>query len=395
MAEPTDIAAPSIRAFARAKLAELAERGILRRIETSERGPHQEVLRGGRRLVSFSDNDYLGLSHDPRVKRAAAEAVERYGAGAGASRLITGTTPLYDALEARLAAFKGHEAAVVFGSGYLANLGAVPVLAGRGDLLLVDRLAHACLFAGAQLAQSSGAKLRPFRHNDLAQLEHLLERHRGDHARALILTDGVFSMDGDQAPLAALSALAARFDAWLFVDDAHGLGVLGGGRGTAAEQGVKLETGMGTLSKALGSYGGYVTGPQAVIDLIKSRARSLIYTTGLPPAALGAALAALYILEAEPERSTRPRALATRFCKALGLPAPESAVVPLILGAPAKALEAQVALEAAGFLVVAIRPPTVPQGTARLRLSFCADHREADVDRLAEAVRPLRPQAEG
>ncbi len=377
---------PSLAEFARRKLAELAERGILRRLATSRRGPHQEVERGGRRLVAFCDNDYLGLTQDPRVKAAAQAAIEAHGAGAGASRHITGNPPLYEALEARIAAFKGHEAAVVFGSGYLANVGTVPILAGRGDLILVDELAHACLFAGAQLG---GARFCRFRHNDVADAERLLATRRHRHERALIVTDGVFSMDGDQAPLAALHDLAERHDAWLYVDDAHGLGVLGEGRGTAAEQGVTLPLGMGTLSKALGSYGGYVSGPGPLIDLIKSRARSLIYTTGLPAAATAAALAALEIIESEPARCRRPLAHARRFAARLGLPEPASAIVPLILGTPQAAMAAQKALEDAGFLVVAIRPPTVPEGTARLRLSFTAAHRESDVDRLAEAVRTL------
>lgn len=385
MVEPavTD-ARRTIADFARERLAELAERGLLRRLEVSARGPAQEVVRGGRRLVSFSDNDYLGLSHDPRVKAAAACAMENFGAGAGSSRLITGHHPAIAALEEHLAAFKGHQAAVVFGSGYLANLGTIPVLCGPGDLLLVDRLAHACMYAGAQL---SGARLLRFRHNDLDHLENLLERHRAKHDRAMILTDGVFSMDGDLAPLADLAALANRHDTWLHVDDAHGLGVLGGGRGTATELGVRLDFVMGTLSKALGSFGGYISGDRTLVDLLKSRARSLIYTTGLPPAAAAAADTALAILEAEPELCALPLARARHFCAALDLPAPQSAIVPILIGTPQAALTAQARLEEEGFLVVAIRPPTVPEGTARLRFSFCADHREADVARLALAVR--------
>lgn len=380
---PDDAPVP-IADFARGRLADLAGRGLLRRLEISARGPCQEVVRGGRRLVSFSDNDYLGLSHDPRVKAAAARAIEAWGAGAGSSRLITGHHPAVAALEENLAAFKGHQAAVVFGSGYLANLGTVPVLCGRGDLLLVDRLAHACLYAGAQL---SGARLLRFRHNDLDHLESLLARHRRDHGRAMILTDGVFSMDGDLAPLPGLLDLARAHDAWLHVDDAHGLGVLGRGRGTAEHFGLRPDIAMGTLSKALGSAGGYVAGDRALVDLLKSRARSLVYTTGLPPAAAAAADAALAILAAEPELCARPLARARRFCAALDLPEPASAVVPLVVGTPEAALAAQERLAESGFLVVAIRPPTVPDGTARLRFSFCADHREADVDRLAGAVR--------
>lgn len=381
--KPASAMAASLRGFATEKLARIEERGLLRRLEPSVRGAKQSLQRGKRHFVSFSDNDYLGLSQDPRIKAAAAQAAADFGAGAGASRLVTGDHPLLSALEARLAAFKGYEAAAVFGSGYLANLGTVPVLAERDGLVLVDSLAHACLHAGAAL---SAAKVLRFDHNDCDHLDALLSAHRRDHPRALVLTDGVFSMDGDQAPLKDLAAVCERHGAWLMVDDAHGLGVLGGGQGTAAAQGVALPLAMGTLSKALGSYGGYVCADRAVIALLHNRARSFVYTTGLPPAAAGAALAALAIVEAEPERCARPLALARRFCAALGLPAPQSAVVPIVLGAPESALAAQATLETEGFLAAAIRPPTVPDGTARLRLSFSAAHDEADVDRLAAAV---------
>lgn len=379
-------ASSSLIAFAREKLADSAERGLLRRLVPTRRGADQTATRQQRSFVSFSDNDYLGLSQDHRVRRAAARAALAYGAGAGASRLVTGDHPLLAELERRLAALKGHEAAVVFGSGYLANVGTIPVLAGRDDLILADRLVHACLHAGAQL---SGARVLRFRHNDMAHLDELLRRHRRGHARALILTDAVFSMDGDQAPLGEIARLATQHDAWLLADDAHGVGVLGGGHGTAAEQGVTLELGMGTLSKALGGYGGYVTGPAPVMELIRNRARSLIFTTGLPPAAAGAALRALEIVTADPALCRRPLELARRFCAAVELSEAQSAVVPIVTGAPQTALAAQAKLEERGFLVVAIRPPSVPRGTARLRLSFSAAHREADVDRLAEAVRAL------
>jgi len=386
MTESPVTSSSSLVAFAREKLADSAERGLLRRLIPTRRGGDQTATRQQRSFVSFSDNDYLGLSQDRRLCRAAARAALAYGAGAGASRLVTGDHPLMAELEHRLAALKGHEAAVVFGSGYLANIGTIPVLAGRNDLILADRLVHACLHAGAQL---SGAQLLRFRHNDMEHLDELLRRHRAGHRRALILTDAVFSMDGDQAPLGEIARLAARYDAWVLADDAHGVGVLGDGRGTAAAQGVALELGMGTLSKALGSYGGYVTGPAPVMELIRNRARSLIFTTGLPPAAAGAALRAVEIVDSEPALCRRPLTLARRFCAAAGLPEPHSAVVPIVTGAPQAALAAQAKLEERGFLVVAIRPPSVPHGTARLRLSFSAAHREADVDRLADAVRDL------
>ncbi len=374
----------SLDAFAAAKLAALDAQSLKRVPPVDHRLDGLWIVRGERRLLSFSCNDYLNLTHDRGVKQAAIAAVEAYGAGAGASRLVTGNSPLTDALERTLAAFKGTAAACVFGSGYLANAGITPVLAGRGDAVFIDELAHSCLWAGAKL---SGAAIHPFAHNDPDDLERLLRAHRGG-GRALVLTDGVFSMDGDLAPLDRLGALCAAYDAWLLCDDAHGLGVVGpGGRGTASlfpGAGVPLQ--MGTLSKALGSTGGYVCASAPVIDLIKTRARTLIYATGLAPASAAAALASLERIEAEPDLPARARAKAARFTRALGLPEAQSAIVPLILGKAEAALAASRLLEAEGFLVVAIRPPTVPAGGARLRLAFTAAHPDAEIDRLAALI---------
>lgn len=372
----------SLDAFARDKLAALDEAALRRRLVPTERGPDAAAGRAGRRLVSFSCNDYLGLSHDPRVIAAAQAAVAAYGAGSGGSRLVTGNHPILDALEARLAAHKGKEAALVFGSGYLANLGITPALAGRGDLVLLDDLSHACMWAGARL---SGAKVAAFRHNDVSDLARLLRAERAAHRHCLVLTERVFSMDGDRAPMGDILGVAEAHDAWTLVDDAHGLGV--------AEGGPRAPLEMGTLSKSLGSYGGYLCASRAVVDLMTSRARSFVYTTGLPPASAAAALAALEILEAEPERCARPLALARRFTARLGLPEAESAVVPVLVGAAEDALALSRALEADGFLVVAIRPPTVPPGTARLRVAFSAAHAEADVDALAERIAALTGRA--
>jgi len=368
----------SLDAFALDALDRLESQALRRRLAPTERAGGAEVIRDGRRLISFSCNDYLGLAHHPRVKAAAAEAAQRYGAGAAASRLVTGDYPLIGALEARLAAHKGKAAALVFGSGYLANIAIPPALTRPGDLILVDALSHACILAGAKL---SGARTVRFRHNDAGHLAELLKAERAGADRCLIVTERVFSMDGDRAPMGALKALAERHDAWLMVDDAHGLGVIEGDVAAPLE--------MGTLSKALGGYGGYLAASQPVIDLLKSRARSFVYTTGLPPASAGAALAALDILEQEPERRARPLMLARRFARAAGLPPAESAIVPLIVGEADRALRLSAALEADGFLVVAIRPPTVPPGAARLRFAFSAAHAEADVDRLAASVQQL------
>src|SRR5262245_45017357 len=269
----------SLDEFATAKLAEL-DRGNLRRaLVDTTRVTGIWTLRNGRRLLSFCCNDYLNLTHHPAVKEAAVAALRTYGVGAGASRLVTGNHPLYTALEARLARWKETEAACVFGSGYLANLGIIPALAGPRDLILIDELAHACLYAGARLSR---AAVMPFRHSELEHVEALLTEQRRRHQPALIVTDGVFSMDGDIAPLHELAALAQRHDAWLMSDDAHGLGVVGDGRGSSFVQGTKAQgtkanvpLQMGTLSKALGAYGGYICASDAVIDLLRSRARTL------------------------------------------------------------------------------------------------------------------------
>jgi 8-amino-7-oxononanoate synthase len=367
--------------FASQKLEAIAAKGLERRLAPTARDAGLIAWRGGKRLLSFSCNDYLGLSQHKDVIAAAIDATRKYGAGAGASRFVTGNHPLYEALEAELARFKGAEAAIVFGSGYLANIGIIPALVGPGDLILGDELMHACLHAGAKL---SGAKLELFPHNDAMDVEARLRSRRRRYRHVLILTEGVFSMDGDRAPVTELSGIANQHDAWLMVDDAHAFGVLNQGRGSAAGEVVPLA--MGTLSKAVGSYGGYLCTSRTVAQLIRHRSRSLIYSTGLPPCVLAAARTALSIIVNDPALTFRPLHLARRFTQALGLKPAESAVVPLILGAPSRALEASSALADKGFLVVAIRPPTVPEGTSRLRFSFSAAHREEDVERLIEAV---------
>jgi 8-amino-7-oxononanoate synthase len=342
--------------------------------------------RDGRRLLSFSCNDYLNLSQHPAVIAAALDATTRYGVGAGASRLVTGNHPLYGELESRLARLKGTDAACVFGSGYLANSGIIPALVGPGDLIVLDELSHACIHSGAKL---SGAAVEQYRHADVDHAASLLAKYRAGKTRALIATDGVFSMDGDLAPLADLAALAQRFDAWLLADDAHGLGVIGGGRGSSFANGkatdVPLQ--MGTLSKAVGGYGGYLCASQPVIDLMRTRARTFIYSTGLPPPVIAAACAALDLIVREPDYIAEPLRKARLFARALNLPEAQSAIVPVIIGETETALAASEVLRDEGFLVVAIRPPTVPAGTARLRFAFTAQHPDHEIERLAEIVR--------
>ncbi len=378
----------SLDEFAGDKLAAL-EHAQLRRspVVTTRTGIWAE--RDGRRLLSFSCNDYLNFSQHPEIIAAAIDAIKRYGVGAGASRLVTGNHPLYNELETRLARLKGTEAACVFGSGYLANTGIIPAVVGADDLILVDELAHACIHAGAKL---SGAQVHVYRHCDPSHAETLLAQHRAVKKCALIATDGVFSMDGDIAPLGELSDLARRFDAWLLSDDAHGLGIVGGGRGSAFVNGavrsrIDVPLQVGTLSKAVGAYGGYLCASQAVVDLIRTRARTFIYSTGLPPAIVAAAIAALELIERDPAYAAEPLRKARLFTRALNLPEAQSAIVPVIVGDAAAALAASDILRDNGFLVIAIRPPTVPAGTARLRFAFTAQHEDGDIARLAEIVR--------
>jgi 8-amino-7-oxononanoate synthase len=367
----------SLDRFASAKLKELDAAHLRRSLVDTARVDGLWVMRGQWRLLSFSCNDYLNLTHHPKVKAAAVAAIEAHGAGAGASRLVTGNHPLYAELEAKLARLKGTDAACVFGSGYLANAGIIPVLAGEGDLLLVDALSHSCLWAGARLSR---ATVLTFRHNDVVHARELLAAQRAAHGGALIVTDRVFSMDGDLAPVAALATLARDYDAWLMTDDAHGLGVVAAGDARAELQ-------MGTLSKTLGSYGGYLCASQPVVDLMRTRARTLIYSTGLPPASVAAASAALDVVAADPELAARPLQKAQSFTRALNLPLAQSPIVPIVLQDEILALEAQAVLEREGFLVAAIRPPTVPKGTARLRLAFAAGHPDTEIARLARVIR--------
>ncbi len=376
----------TLTAHAEEKLAALDAQNLLRRLVPTRRLDGLWVERGGRRLLSFSCNDYLNLSHHPAVKAAAAAAVAEYGVGAGASRLVTGDHPLLAQLEHRLARLKGTDAACLFGSGYLANAGVIPTVVGEGDVVFLDALAHACIWAGAKL---SGALVIPFAHNDLDDLAQRMARARPGARHALVATDGVFSMDGDLAPLRGLSDLCTAHDAWLLTDDAHGVGVLGAnGAGSASlAPGAVIHLQMGTLSKAIGGYGAYVCASQPVIDLLKTRARTVIYSTALPPASAAAAIAALDIIEVDPALRAAPLGKARAFTRALNLAEAQSCIVPIVLGDADRALAAARTLEDQGFLAVAIRPPTVPHGTARLRLAFTAGHPDQAVADLAGAVR--------
>lgn len=378
-----------LESFCANKLGEMEARAGRRKLTVTHRQAKARAERDDRpetQLISFSCNDYLGLSQHPAVIAAARVAAEQYGAGAGGSRLITGNHPLFDKLEKKLADIKNTEDCVVFGSGYMANIGLVPALATAGDLIIVDDLAHACIFAGAQL---SSAELMRFKHNDMADLERLLTAHRHSYDKCLILTDGVFSMDGDLAPLPELRDLADRHQCWLVTDDAHGLGVVGNGRGSSHvfSPAVYPDIQMGTLSKAIGGYGGYICASHVVCEFLRNRARSFVYSTGLPPMNIAAAIAALDIIMADEALRERPLGLARLFCELMDMPAPASPIVPVIIGDNERALALSNDLVKAGYLVGAIRPPTVPVGTARLRVTFSAEHQEADVEKLASLIK--------
>ncbi|MGF1605854.1 MAG: aminotransferase class I/II-fold pyridoxal phosphate-dependent enzyme [Rhodothalassiaceae bacterium] len=365
----------SLTAWAKAKLAALDAAARRRRPRTvAADGAMVQV--DGRWLVNFSANDYLGLAQHPRLIAAAQAAAARHGTGAGASPLVTGRHPLQAQLEAALASAKGRPAALVFPAGYQVALTVVPALAGPADRVFIDALAHNCLHMGARL---SGAAVQMFAHNDVAALAAGLAQASAAR-QTLILTDTVFSMDGNLAPLPALADLAAHHHAWLLADDAHGTGVVD----VPGLHRCALVT--GTLSKALGAQGGFVAADGPVIELLRNRARGHVYSTALAPPAAAAALEALALAQEQPQRRAQALALARQFCRLLGLPDPVSPIVPVILGRETAALDAQAALEAAGHLVVAIRPPTVPEGTARLRVSFSAAHSPVQVDALARAL---------
>ena len=376
----------SLDRYAQDKLEDLQRRHLRRTLTESLREDGLWIERDGKRLLSFSCNDYLNLTQHPAIKQAAIDAIEKYGVGSGASRLVTGNHPLYAQLEVRLARIKQTEAAVVFGSGYLANTGIIPVVIGREGLVLVDELSHACLFAGAELSRG---KVLTFRHNDVAEARKLLAHYRSSHDHALIVTDGVFSMDGDLAPLADLLAVADEHDAWLMSDDAHGLGVVGDGRGSGivGNTHIPLPLQMGTLSKAIGSYGGYLCASRPVVDLIRNRARTLIYSTGLPPACVAAAIAALDLIERDQDYAATPLRKAKMFTRRVGLAEAQSPIVPVIIGDEEATLAASRMLVEEGYFSAAIRPPSVPAGTARLRLTFTAKHSDQAIERLADIVR--------
>ncbi len=369
---------------------ERAQEGLQRHLRTVDRvdGPWME--REGRRLLAFCTNDYLGLAQHPQLVAALKQAADSDGVGSGSAHLIGGHRTAHAALEEALAEWTGRERALLFSTGYMANLGVMQALLQRGDLCVQDKLNHACLLDGAQLA---GAELKRYPHADVGGAARQLATN--SDTAALLATDGVFSMDGDIAPLSELAALCRREGTTFMVDDAHGLGVLGErGAGSVIDAGLgqnDVPVLMATLGKALGCSGAFVAGSANLIDGLVQSARTYIYTTAMPPALAAATLVAVRLAQTEDWRRDKLNALIARFRRGsaqLGLPLMSSptAIQPLLLGDAQAALDAADALERQGFLVTAIRPPTVPQGKARLRITLSAAHEEAHVDRLLEAL---------
>jgi len=372
------------------ELQNLAARDLRRQLtEVEEVLPGGKVRVGGRVLLNLSSNDYLGLSRDPRLIDATQKAAARWGVGAGASRLVAGHLALHREVEDSLAAFKGTEAAVIFSTGYMANLGVVSALVGPGGTVFCDKLNHASIYDGIKLA---GANLARFPHRDLNRLENLLQK--AGAGRRLIVTDSVFSVDGDLAPLKELVELKDRYGAGLMVDEAHATGVLGPrGAGLAEELGLtpRVEVHMGTFSKALGSLGGYVAGDRRLIDYLHNRARSFIYSTAPPPPVLGAIGAALQVVAQEPGRRNYLLAEAKTFREELqragfDLLGSETQIVPVLVGENARTLELAGRLRERGLLAVAFRPPTVTPGRARVRFSLSAAHSWEDLAAARQAI---------
>ena len=371
-------------------LKKLEDQHLLRRLQTIASATGPTVTLDGRDIILLSSNNYLGLATHPTVVDAAIEATRRYGAGSGAARLVCGTLTPHEVLEHTLARFKGTEAALAFTAGYLANISVIPALIGKDGLIFADRLCHASLIDGCRL---SGATFRVFHHRDMNHLEQLLAR-RPATKRTLIVTDGLFSMDGDIAPMKEIAQLAEQYGAAVYVDDAHGTGILGRtGRGTLehCEVESRVPYHMGILSKAVGSAGGYVVGSATFIAYVVNTCRAFIYTTAPPPASAAAGTAAIQVIEQEPQRRARlwqnRERLAQGFTR-LGfrLAASESPILPVIVGDADRAMKFAQTLLAQGVYAPAIRPPTVPPDTSRIRFTITADHTDEQIDRALAAV---------
>jgi 8-amino-7-oxononanoate synthase len=375
------------------ELAEWSVAGLRRELRPVAATSGSRLVVEGRELINFASNDYLGLLHHPELQEAAVRALRDWGSGSGASRLVSGSLALHHDLEESLAQWKGTSAALTFGSGYATALGVIPALMGSDDVVILDKRVHACCVDGARLSK---ATLRVFRHNDLGSLEDVLkwadQRRGSGKSRILIVTESVFSMDGDQAPLPGIVELKERYGAWLMVDEAHALGLFGPARSGligALELDTRVEVQMGTLGKALASAGGYVAGSRSLIDFLIHRARSFMFSTAPAPAAVASAQAALKLIQGSEGalRCSQVWAFARQLAAKLqpGRP-PTSAILPLILGPADAAVVAAAQLRSQGFWVPAIRYPTVARDSARLRFSVTARHELTDLQRLLEVL---------
>lgn len=374
------------------ELEEIRQKGLQRSLKELESDQGAFLTVDGKKLLNFSSNNYLGLANDPRLKMAAQEAIETYGTGSGASRLVTGSMKLHHELEEKIARFKDASAALVFNSGYQANVGCLSAFLQEGDAFFSDELNHASIIDGCRLSR---AAVKVYRHNDMQHLEELLGAC-ASKSRRLIVTDSVFSMDGDRAPLQDLAKLAEKYEAWLMLDEAHATGVLGkSGKGLVEEvwpagrpdylKSHLIQ--MGTLGKALGSFGAYIAGSEDLIQLLINKARSFIYTTSLPPSVLAASKRAIEIVETEPLLREKLWGNLKFFSERSGLFA-ESAILPLIMGSSEGALQASQQLWDQGYWVQAIRYPTVAKGTERLRITLMATHEKSDLEAFAKALYP-------
>ena len=377
------------------RLGSIRDQGLLRRLRKLDSSQGTNLKLNNQRYLNFSSNDYLGLASHPLVNEAAIRAIERFGAGCGASRLVCGSLAIHHELEEALAHFKKAEAALSFSSGYSAAIGTIAAIVGKDDVVILDKLVHASIIDGARL---SGAKLRIFRHNDVSDLEKILrqENRKNSASKKLIVTESVFSMDGDRSPLNDIVAAKEKHGAWLMLDEAHAAGVIGAERrGLAELEGVsrQIEIQMGTLGKALGSAGGYICGSRTLIDCLINKARSFIFSTAPVPAAAGAAIAALSIVGSK-DGKTRCEKLwnnISALCARLGKRLAESAIVPVIIGDEAAALKLAEELLKSGLYVPAIRYPTVARGSARLRVTLSAAHTDVEIAALAQALQTLCP----
>jgi len=368
------------------KLENIAKLNQKRELIDSYRTTDSIIIRKKKKLISFCCNDYLGLTQNKDVIKASISATKKYGVGAGASRLVSGNNELYKKLENSIAKYKGEESACVFGSGFLTNLGIIPVITSSKDLIIYDELSHASTNLGIKL---SSAKIIKYRHNDIKEIDLILKNNRNKYKNCFLLTEGVFSMDGDRSLLKEIFLLSQKYNFSIILDDAHGFGVLGNGKGSLYEikPTPKIFIQMGTLSKSIGSYGGFITGSKKLIELIHNKARSLIYTTGLPPATIAASLKSIEIISKNKNLTNIPVNKAKLFCKILNLPVPESCIVTINLKKEQIAIKASNYLEKNGFYVGAIRPPTVPINTSRLRFTFTAMHKDKDIINLANLVK--------